>query len=203
MSEPSFKNRPRTEYIGKRFDVLARFYDFAMSTRELFNYTRTNRIDLKLVSQDYVFGVCLCCGVGSIVESFDFSPNGGPCAVLTVLSEKPEYVMDLAAWPIHNPRAVRLALQEAELIGAEQATNPACFFHGPLRIHRTPLSFLQAGAQGMVLLRQRGARWLPDAVGPLEVEDEPHRRELLAAVKLWAPRRPPPEIVVSEARMGA
>jgi hypothetical protein len=57
-----------------------------------------------------------------------------------------------------------------------------------LPVHRTPLSWLGAGAKGIVVLNVRLARsYLGDA-GPLMAEDAKHRRELAAALAQPVPR---------------
>lgn len=94
-------------------------------------------------------------------------------------------LVDLAAW---NPATKRLGtwLGFGWALGQNSVLRPR--LSKGLLIHSTPLSWMRAGAKGIVLLNAGLARdYLRDA-GPLIAEDGKHRRELAAALAQPLPR---------------
>ena len=68
----------------------------------------------------------------------------------------------------------------APLVGMWQAYNPASYVFGrPLQVHRTPLDWLRAGADGCAIVNPRlAAHVLNELPGPIAGQDEAHAREL-------------------------
>jgi hypothetical protein len=84
-------------------------------------------------------------------DAFALDPNGE--RALTFLVEDCGEVIDIAAW---QPRTGQLAtwLSAAFAIGQEKIFNPATYFaDSALRVHETPLQWLQAEREGIVIVR--------------------------------------------------
>ena len=86
--------------------------------------------------------------------------------------------------PVDDPNHVMSACGIAVALGVAHAANPATFAFGrPLRLFRTPLTWLQAGCDGAVPLDlRRAACRLRDIDGPLAAEDPRHAADLRKAV---------------------
>jgi len=121
---------------------------------------------------------------------FDFDPEGGEAAICEALADDGATVVDLVAWSLTRPDRVVTAVGAAAVLGEAVAANPATGFGGaPLRIFRTPLAWLRARCDGVVILDPtRGGRWLADVpFDTVAAEDEAH------ALHLDAMRRAPLE----------
>jgi len=84
-------------------------------------------------------------------DTFQLDPNGE--RVLTFLVEDCGEVIDIAAW---QPRTGKLAtwLGAGFAIGQEAIFNTATYFaDGVLRVHETPLQWLKAEREGIVIVR--------------------------------------------------
>jgi len=164
--------------------LLARqqFYECAGWTREASAYVKAHGLDLDVIAAHAgTFAVCLAqLSPNTEPAQFDFTPEGVPCAVIEVLDENAETVIDLVAWPLHASERLATAVGEADMLGIPCMRNPATYVGGrPLRVHRTPLGWLKAGCQGCVVLnRDWGGYWLRQAPGPLLAENLAHGREL-------------------------
>lgn len=125
---------------------------------------------------------------------FGFDPDGAFAAFFEVLAiEDGELVVaDLVAFDVANPTIFGTLEGYGVLLGADQIENPSSYLGGrPLRVHRTPLSWLQAGCSGVVVLDERraGAR-LAGALGNLACEDEEHARQVARITAgMLSPRR--------------
>lgn len=111
---------------------------------------------------------------------FDFSSNGVQTAVIEVLGDDAETVVDLCAWPVDRPQDFATALGRADGLGVWQVQNPATYIGGrPLLVHRTPLEWLQTECRGVVILNEHSApRWLAPASGPIAGQDVVHARSI-------------------------
>ena len=87
-------------------------------------------------------------------HTFYFTKGGDPAVIFR--AEDRGEAIDLCAW---SPRTNKLASWSgaAFCIGdADQIYNPATWFaNGGLKIHKTPLEWLRAGRQGIVIVRSR------------------------------------------------
>lgn len=84
-------------------------------------------------------------------DAFELDTNGE--RVLTFLVEDCGEVMDIAAW---QPRTGQLAtwFGAGFAIGQEAIFNPATYFaDGALHVHESPLQWLQAEREGIVIVR--------------------------------------------------
>ena len=159
--------------------LLADFYDRADPTPELLAYIRREPIPMGAV---YAFaGMIAVARVRFFAgRHFDFDDDGMPGVVIEALGDDAESIEDLVAWPLDRPDKFATALGRARGLGVDQARNPASIFGGkPLRVWRTPLAWLKAGCQGVVILNQSAAvLWLGDALGTIAGEDIEHAREI-------------------------
>jgi len=112
---------------------------------------------------------------------FSFAIDGEPALVLTVHDVDAETEVDLVAWSASNPSKFGTFLGTSGLLGADQIINTASFFgNRPLAVHRTPLGWLQAGCNGIVILSASKARvTLVRRLGPLLAEDIRHAEAIV------------------------
>jgi hypothetical protein len=131
-------------------------------------------------------------------DAFDFAapddPHAARAVVHVVHGDDAETPVDLVAWERGRPDRVLRCLATGIALGACQIQNPASYFAGkPLQIHRTPLAWLRAGCQGIVVLSADGVLDRLDRLPPrpepyrLLAEDLDHGVELR---RLLAPLRP-------------
>lgn len=103
---------------------------------------------------------------------------GDPALVFEVMGEDGETVIDLCAWSIEHPQRFGTALGAADMLGEYWLTGGSAP-EDVLRVHRTPLAWMKAGCDGVVILR-RDYRAEPFSCwwGRIAGEDEDHAREL-------------------------
>jgi hypothetical protein len=111
---------------------------------------------------------------------FDFAEDdgeGGETAIIFLARDDEGFASDLIAWAC---RSNQLAAHWGALsvLGADDVLAPRLTPEGALLVHRTPLGWLRAGRQGVVVVGARGAASLLRDFGPLTGEDEAHGREL-------------------------
>lgn len=130
---------------------------------------------------------------------FDFDSEGRNSIVIEVLADDGETIIDLCAWPVDVPDKHATACGVAKGLGGWHIANSATYFlDRPLRIWRSPLTWLRNGCQGAVILDEsRAGLWLADALGPIAAEDVDHGRRLLSALAPWVPMQ---NIVVPDPR---
>jgi hypothetical protein len=131
-------------------------------------------------------------------DAFDFAAPDDPQAIRAIIhvahGDDAETPVDLVAWTRDHPDRVLRCLGAGVALGVDQIQNPASYFAGkPLQIHRTPLAWLLAGCQGIVVLSADGVLDRLDRLPPrsepyrLLAEDLDHGVELRP---LFAPLRP-------------
>ncbi|UDQ88585.1 hypothetical protein LJE71_20455 [Xanthobacter autotrophicus] len=150
--------------------------------KQLRDFIALEALDLELVETLAGSLMLARCAFSPPPRRFHIDPAGELAVVVEVLEiERGErWLVDHVAWPIDRPSEFATAEGRADLLGTDQVDNPASFFGGrPLFVHRTPLGWLRAGCQGVVVLDERraGAR-LAGALGNLLAEDLDHAREL-------------------------
>ena len=132
-------------------------------------------------------------------RSFDLD-GGTPSIVIEAWADDFGDVLDLVAWPLEKPAKFARLYGRAVVLGGA-ALGSAGSDDGPLRVHRTPLSWLQAGCVGLVLLDPtRGILVLRDAPNRIAAEDDAHAAELAG---LMVASLPLARIVVPEGRGAA
>ncbi len=105
---------------------------------------------------------------------------GEPAFVMVVRDVDAKTAIDLVAWPIKRPQVFGTYFDYAGLLGGDAAINPASFIEAPCPIWAAPLSWLQSGLRGCVVLNPRlAARILVEAPGKFQCEDEGHARWLV------------------------
>ena len=111
---------------------------------------------------------------------FDFAPDGEQCLVFEVFGEDDVTVIDLCAFSLAEPQRFGTGAWRAFVLGEANVRNPASWTFGQLlRVHRSPLPWLQGRCQGIVIVDHRFAPVvLRDALGQLLAEDEEHARAL-------------------------
>lgn len=123
-----------------------------------------------------------------------FTPAGDGERALTVPAIEDGEIVDIAAWA---PRSGRLAPWRgiAFGLGIDDALNPATYWSGgALHVHRSPLSWLQEGRVGLVILRPEMAHVYLAGVPALSFDDQRHAVEV--SRHMDPPRRRKPRLFV-------
>lgn len=146
-------------------------------------YARRHAIDLAAVEP--AIGVPVLAAVRYGADR-SFDPGGRtPSMVIEARGEDGDDVLDLVAWPLERPTKFARLYGRASVLGAHALLDLATYRDDrPVRMHRTPLAWLQARCDGAVLLDPvRGGRVLLDAPGRIAAEDDAHAGELAAALE--------------------
>lgn len=173
------------------------------TSRELFAYARSNGLDLGRLWTERLIAMRIMKIRWFAGPRFDFAEQYSSAAVvIEAFDVDEETVVDLVAWNMDRPEKFGTALGRAAALGLGAVTNPATFHLGqPLPVHRTPLSWLQHGCSGCVVLDRLSApRWLGEAPGSIAAEDVEHGREL---ARLLHPYFPPSRVLVPQLRGAA
>ncbi len=117
-------------------------------------YIKRHKLDeIEIEARAGIFAVTLCSfpGISSLTGQpfFQFSEDGVPSAVIEVLDEDGETVIDLVAWPLLEPAAFATAIGNSDILGA---SNMRIKTRNPLQIHSTALAWLKAGCTGCVIV---------------------------------------------------
>ena len=121
----------------------------------------------------------------------------GEPAFISLVSDVRENGLDLVAWPTRDPKRLARRDGAAALLGEGSLSNPATFYRGrPVRIFRSPITWLANDRNGVVIVDPVGAALrLADVPGIL-AEDTEHAREL---GRLLAPHVSADRILASRA----
>lgn len=166
-----------------RVDLLLTFADLVEASRPSVAYCAANGIDFAATVP--ACGGVFLAEVQPDGRSFLPCAGGALAAWCEAIAEDAEAVLDVVAWPVDQPERWWTLGGLAPALGMAHAVNPASYaFGSPLRLHRTPLRWLQAGCDGAVVLdRHMGARWLLDVpASRIATEDQAHARESVAAM---------------------
>ena len=131
---------------------------------------------------------------------FDFADDvgeNGIDALIFIARDALGDPCDLVAWTL-NHRKLAPWYGAAALLGAEDILATRLTPEGALPVHRTPLGWLRAGREGVVLIEERRAALEIRDFGPLAAEDEVHAKELQQLF-----RRREPQIYVPKKRKAA
>jgi hypothetical protein len=152
-------------------------------TIDWLDYVRNNALD--------VATVCRFAGLIAVTHCvfydhrrFDFADPGEreaeAAAVIEAFGQDAEKVIDLVAWPLAAPGRIATLFGEAMLLGVDRIANPATYYASQhLQVFKTPLSWLQAGCAGSVIIDPHCARFvLRSALGPIAGEDLDHARAI-------------------------
>ncbi len=165
--------------LAARFALLAR----AWASPAFLNYLRDNELDIDVVNR--------VAGISAVIPivvhdhyRWEFGRIGAdPLGfVIEAMGRDGESVEDLVAWPIDDPANVLSMFGRVGMVGLDNAFNPATYhLDKPLRMHRTPLRWLQSGGAGAAMVSPRLAAYdFLDIAGRIAGEDRRHAQELLA-----------------------
>jgi hypothetical protein len=160
-------------------ELRSEFYDGVELANERFELVRREKLDPVTIAAHA--GVLVVRPVKFYQNrTFDLATNGCLAVVIEAFDVDDETVLDLVAWPLERPHQFATALGRARGLGLQCVLNPASYFGGkPLQVHQTPLAWLKAGCEGVVILREESAfSWLAAARGNLAAANFDHGREL-------------------------
>lgn len=184
-----------------RIDLLLAYADLVEAALPSADYCRTNGIE-------YAATVPACGGV-HLAEvqpdgrTFEAREGGIMAAWVEAMAEDAEQVLDVVAWPVDQPAHWWTLSGFAPALGMAASVNAASYaLGGALRLHRTPLAWLQAGCEGACIVDPvAGPRWLLDVEPPrIAVEDEAHAAEVDAMRRSALATFAAPRILVPVAR---
>jgi hypothetical protein len=171
-------------------------------TLDWLDYVRNNAIDLETVARfATLLAVTHCIFYNR--RRFDFADpaerEAEASAVIEVLGDDGETVIDLVAWPLRAPGRFASLFGYVLMLGAARVADPATYFDGQhLQIFKTPLRWLQAGCAGAVIIDPHGARLkLRRATGPIAGEDLDHAKAIQKLTEL------PPQCILAPLRRRA
>ncbi len=130
-------------------------------------------------------GWCLATArVERVGRRFDFRPEDGVGAFVTVARDEDGWGVDLVAWDPKGEWITPWVGGEVAVLGQHELLAPR--LGEPLAVHRDALSWLRAGRSGVVILPPASARRLLENL-PLQADDVQHGEELR---RLLTPPRP-------------
>jgi len=94
---------------------------------------------------------------------------------------------DMVAWTLSLKRLASW-YGAAAILGADDILAPRMISPGVLMVHRTPVGWLKAGREGVVIIEPRRAALELRDLGPLAAEDEAHGHELRALFRKQEPQ---------------
>jgi hypothetical protein len=167
------------------------FYERSQVTAEFLHYVRRHGLELRRIS-----GFAGATGIVPVVDCgggrFDWDAPGDmiQAFICEAYAEDGETVIDLVAWPVNQPSKVLTMLGRVPLLGLWEVMNPATYYGGkPLRMHRTPLDWLQSGCRGAAIVRKEAAaQILFGLVGAIAAADQNHARELHQVISMMIPK---------------
>jgi hypothetical protein len=115
---------------------------------------------------------------------FEFDPTGTHSALIFVCLDEDRVVADLAAWK-PSTKQLGLWLGRVTMLGEENVLAP--HVGESLRVHDTPLEWLQDDRRGVVLIDAPGSLQLLYAASPISVSSFAVRSALMGA---WRTRFP-------------
>ena len=119
---------------------------------------------------------------------FEFADQGESAFVCEAIAADGETVTDLVAWHLDNPGRPVTMFGRCGLVGLWQANAPGTYFMGAsLRLHRSPLSWLQSGCEGAAIVdRTVAGGQLIDVPGRIAAEDKAHGRDIAGLLRAAA-----------------
>ena len=165
-------------------------YNIGEPCPEWYSYLREHHIDHKvMLAHCGIMAVTFCKAYETADDQyvFEFAECGDICVVIEglVLSKVDgvyDYItVDLVAWPIGAPDHFATAMGPGAGIAI---LGPVAAFHEPsdktpLKLYRTPESWLVNGCEGSVVLKpEEATRWLGRSDVPLICEDREHASEV-------------------------
>jgi hypothetical protein len=167
------------------------FYERSQVTAEFLHYVGRHGLALGRIS-----GFAGAAGILPVVDCgggrFDWDAPGDmiQAFICEAYAEDGESVIDLVAWPLDRPEHVMTMFGRAPLLGLWEVMNPATYYGGkPLRMHRTPLEWLQSGCRGAAIVRKEAAAPILFGLdGAIAAADQSHARELHEVISMVIPK---------------
>jgi hypothetical protein len=150
-------------------------------------YVRNNRLDVMAIG--WHVGGNAVLPIGAYPENrFEFVDDGDLGFVCHAFAADGETVTDLIAWQLDLPDRPLTMFGRCGLLGLWQASAPGTYFMGgSLRVHRSPLLWLQSRCDGAAIVdRSLAGRQLLDVPGRIAAEDRAHGREIFALLRAAA-----------------
>jgi hypothetical protein len=152
-SERSYPQAPyfdrAAETLGLAEQALAQIQlDWGEPSQQELDWFRRQGVTEDALVQPWPIGA-----TSVLFDGHNFAPDPNGVRAITIVVIDCGYIIDIAAW---QPRSGQVAswLGKAFCIDQDQLTNPATYFaDGALLVHRTPLEWLRAGRDGIVILR--------------------------------------------------
>ena len=107
-------------------------------------------------------------------------------AFLIAVTHEGDRFIDIAAW--RRPGTAQAVAQAAVGHWGRRNRSPSLVAEGALPVWRSPLNWLRAGRDGIVIIRPEAAASLLDGAGPLLAEDVAHARALRELLTRTGPR---------------
>jgi hypothetical protein len=142
-------------------------------------YVRENHLPTHTLAPHVgAFGVIRI--VQYINRRFDFADDGDLGFVMEAYGADGETIVDLIAWRLSHSDLPMTLFGRCGLLGLWQAMAPGTYFMGgTLRLHRTPLLWMQSGCDGAAIVDEHVAgRQLMEVPGRIAAEDRVHAREI-------------------------
>jgi hypothetical protein len=161
-------------------------YRALFTERAYLNYIRANGINTR-ASIGFSGPTCAAMILDCGNQRFEISDDreAFPGFVCLAFDHDGVTPIDLVAWPLDRPKHVLSMFGRAGMLGLWQATNAGTYAMGrPLRLHRTPLEWMQSDCHGAAIVTPHLARWtLLEISGQIVAQDQAHGRDLLALVQ--------------------
>jgi hypothetical protein len=123
-------------------------------------------------------------------HTFGFAAKAGAAperAFLIAVTHEGDRFIDIAAWQPAR-KWLGLWLGSGWALGQGGIDDPRLGAEGALPVWRSPLNWLRAGRDGIVIIRPEAAASLLDGAGPLLAEDVAHARALRELLTRTGPR---------------
>jgi hypothetical protein len=169
----------RAEFYGRA--------ETAACSDAFLTYVRDN--DLDVLAIGWYVGVTAVLPIEEHPGSrFEFRDSGSLGFVCESYAADGETVTDLVAWHLDLPERPLTMFGRCGLLGLWQANAPGTYFMGgSLRLHRSPLLWLQARCDGAAIVHRSAAgRQLLDVPGRIAAEDRAHGREIAGLLRAAA-----------------
>ncbi|RWO41376.1 hypothetical protein [Mesorhizobium sp.] len=158
--------------------------DAAVGSADFLKYIRHHQIDV--ASAGGFAGATAVLPIGKLGDQrFNFDPDGDLAFVCEAYAVDGESIVDLVAWLLNEPGTPLTMFGRGGLLGLWQAMAPGTYFMGgSLRLHWTPLKWLQAGCDGAAVVDPHLAgQELLVAPGPIAAEDQAHGRDIVKLLR--------------------
>lgn len=154
---------------------------------EFLSYVRANRLDTLTIGW-HAGAVAVLPIARHPGNRFELDDAGDPGFVCHAFAADGETVTDLVAWRLEEPECPLAMFGRCGLLGLWQAMAPGTYFMGgSLKLHRTPLAWLQTGCDGAAIVdHYLAGRQLLEVPGRVAAGDRAHAREVARLLRTTA-----------------